>query len=51
MALPNFEERLECYQLHLLLDSLAFNAWQEDQENLEITVKRMKVVIDGKEMR
>ncbi len=42
VALPHFAERLQCYQLHLLLDSLGYNAWKEDGENLGITIKRMQ---------
>ncbi len=47
VALPHFAERLECYQLHLLLDSLGYNAWKEDGENLGITIRRMKETLGG----
>lgn len=45
IALPNFHERLQCYQIHLLLDSLAYNAWKQDQTNLGIAVRRLKEVL------
>ena len=45
IPLPNYLERLQCYQLHLLLDSLAYNAWKENNENLDLTVTRMKEIL------
>ncbi len=41
VPLRNFEERLQCYQIHLLLDSLTYNAWKEDPTNLDITARRL----------
>ena len=40
--LSNFDERLGCYQLHLLLDSVTYNAWKEDRTNFDLTIQRLK---------
>jgi hygromycin-B 4-O-kinase len=40
-----FRERLQCYEIHLLLDSLVYNTWKEDPINLGITVQRMKEIL------
>ena len=45
VALPNFSERLQCYQLHLLLDSLSYNAWKDDPANLALTSRRLEEVL------
>jgi hygromycin-B 4-O-kinase len=45
IALPHFAERLACYQIHLLLDSLAYNSWQQGQENLELTMHRLEKIL------
>lgn len=45
VLLPDFNERLECYQIHLLLDSLVYNTWKEDQTNLGITTRRLKEIL------
>jgi len=45
VPLPHYYERVQCYQLHLLLDSLAYNAWKEDQTNLELTIWRLEEVL------
>jgi hygromycin-B 4-O-kinase len=45
VSLLHFDERLQCYQLHLLLDTLAYNAWKEDRSHLEITLKRLKEIL------
>jgi hypothetical protein len=29
-ALPHIHERLHCYMLHQLLDTLAYNAWKQN---------------------
>ncbi len=42
VPLSYFNERLQCYQLHLLLDSLAYNAWKKDRIYTEITIRRLK---------
>jgi len=42
VPLPNFDERLQCYQIHLLLDTLTYNAWKENNTNLEITARRLE---------
>ena len=46
VALPHYLERLQCYQLHLMLDSLAYNAWKGESTNLEITVKRLSEIFN-----
>lgn len=45
IPLPHFAERMQCYQIHLLLDSLGYNAWQGDQENLGLTMHRLKELL------
>lgn len=47
VALPHFRQRLQCYQIHLLLDSLAYNAWKQDQTNLDITAGRLREIMDN----
>ena len=43
----HFDERMRCYQLHLLLDSLAYNAFKENWKNAEMVVKRLNEVINN----
>ena len=43
--LPHFDERLACYQLHLLLNSVTYNAWKEDPVHLALTIQRLKEVL------
>jgi hygromycin-B 4-O-kinase len=45
IELPHLEQRLQCYQIHLLLDSLAYNSYKENQENLAMVVKRLKEIL------
>ncbi len=47
VPLPHFYERLQCYQIHLLLDSLAYNAWKVDPVNLKIAAGRLKEILAG----
>lgn len=45
VSLAHFNERLQCYQIHLLLDSLVYNTWKADPINLGITVRRMREIL------
>jgi hygromycin-B 4-O-kinase len=45
IPLAHFSERLQCYQIHLLLDSLAYNTWKNDHTNLDITIRRLKEIL------
>jgi hygromycin-B 4-O-kinase len=47
VALPDFKERLRCYQLHLLLDSMVYNAWKNDPVNMAITMRRLQAILAG----
>lgn len=37
----HFDERLRCYQLHIALDSMAYNAFRRNDMNLSGTIKRL----------
>jgi hygromycin-B 4-O-kinase len=41
----HFEERVQCYQIHLLLDSISYNAFKENQENLALTIQRLREIL------
>lgn len=43
--LTNFEERLRCYQIHLALDGMAYNAYKENWKDMELTSSRLLEVI------
>ncbi len=45
VALDNFTERLDCYQIHLLLNSLTYNIWKDDKTNLGLTLQRLREVL------
>jgi hygromycin-B 4-O-kinase len=45
VPLVHFHERLQCYQVHLLLDSLVYNSWKEDRTNLDLTIRRLKEIL------
>lgn len=49
VELADFYERIQCYQLHLLLDSLAYNAWKGDPTNLGLTMRRLQEVLGQSE--
>lgn len=40
LAVPNFEERLLCYKIHIGLDAQAYNTFTERWGELEITAKK-----------
>lgn len=41
-----FEERLKCYQLHLFLDSMAYNSYKENWKDVEMIIDRLQKVVD-----
>jgi hygromycin-B 4-O-kinase len=43
----NFDERLRCCQLHIALDSMAYNAFRRDEVNLSGTIDRLLPLIDA----
>lgn len=45
VLLLHFKERLECYQIHLLLDSLTYNTWKEDHTQIDLTIRRLKEIL------
>lgn len=45
VPLPHFNERLQCYQIHLLLDSLIYNTWKNDPIHLDVTIRRLKEIL------
>lgn len=45
VALPNFSERLKCYQCHLALDSIKYSAFKGNDKNLNLISNRIKEVI------
>jgi hygromycin-B 4-O-kinase len=45
LAVPRFEERLTCCQLHIGLASLAYNAFKERWDALEETARRTRDVV------
>lgn len=45
----NFEERLECYQLHLLLDSVIYQSHKENKDFLNLSLNRLKELISTKQ--
>ncbi|MGI8551412.1 MAG: phosphotransferase family protein, partial [Dehalococcoidia bacterium] len=44
LAVPNFEQRLRCYEMHIGLAGQAYCAFRERWEDLELTVKRAVAV-------
>lgn len=42
----NFDARLQCYQIHLLLDGLVYNTWKGDHNNQTITIHRLKELMN-----
>lgn len=42
MQFENFEERLLCYQLRILLDTIVYNAYKNDVTNLQLTAVRLE---------
>ena len=45
--LENFDERLRCCQLHIALDSMAYNAFRRDEMNLGGTIERLRPLLDA----
>lgn len=47
--ITRFNERLKCYQIHLLLDSMAYNSYKENWKNLEMVINQLTKIIDNNE--
>ena len=45
VALPNFEERLKCYEFHLTLDAMKYSAYKDNDKNLNLIANRVKELI------
>ena len=45
--LAHFEERLKCYQIHLLLDSLVYCSFKENWPDVNMIAKRLSSVINN----
>ncbi|HLE49031.1 MAG TPA: aminoglycoside phosphotransferase family protein [Patescibacteria group bacterium] len=43
--LRNFDQRLKCYELHLALDSIAYNSFKENRKNVDLTIGRIKEIL------
>lgn len=43
--LSHFNQRLTCYQLHIALDSMTFNAFKGNRTNMELTKKRIREIL------
>jgi aminoglycoside phosphotransferase (APT) family kinase protein len=47
VALPRFDERLSCYELHIGLEHLAYNAFTRDETELHAVGRRLRTVLDS----
>ena len=47
LDVPHVEERLRCYQIHIGLDSLKYNAFMERWDNLEAVASQTLAVARG----
>lgn len=47
VALPQFDERVQCYRIHQLLDTVAYNTWKGNGENLRLTIRRLREVLES----
>ena len=47
LDVPHYEERLRCYQLHIALDSLKYNAFMERWDELEAVASQTLAVARG----
>ena len=45
LVVPDFDARMRCYELHIGLRHLVYNAWRDDGANLEGTARRTLEVI------
>ncbi|MFA6602237.1 MAG: aminoglycoside phosphotransferase family protein [Candidatus Shapirobacteria bacterium] len=45
--LTNFDKRLECYQIHLLLDSLAFTSFKDHWVDFKLAQSRLARLLDS----
>ena len=42
ISVPNFEERIQCYQLHIGLDSMAYCAFRKNWKYLKLVSERIQ---------
>ncbi len=47
IPVPRFEQRLSCYELHIGLEHLAYNAFTHDAAELHATGRRLRAVMDS----
>ena len=47
--LSHFDERLKCYQLHLFLDSMAYNSYKENWKNVEMVANQLTKILENNE--
>lgn len=47
LEVPRFAERLRCYELHIGLDSLKYNAFMERWDTLEAVARRVRALARG----
>ena len=45
LVVPVFDARMQCYELHIGLRHLVYDAWRDDVANLEGTARRTVEVI------
>jgi aminoglycoside phosphotransferase (APT) family kinase protein len=47
VAVPRFDERLSCYELHIGLEHLAYNAFTHDDTELHAVGRRLRTLLDS----
>jgi hypothetical protein len=47
VAVPRFDERLSCYELHIGLEHLAYNAFTHDYTELHAVGQRLRTILDS----
>lgn len=47
--MSHFDERLKCYQLHLFLDSMAYNSYKENWKNMEMVANQLTKILNNNE--
>ena len=48
LRVPHMDDRLRCYQVHIGLDSLVWNAYKENWAEMELTARRTLEIVGGK---
>ena len=47
VPVPRFDERLSCYELHIGLEHLAYNAFTHDDAELQAVARRLRTLMDS----